>query len=389
MQRALPRHPVWDIQPESLLGRKAFRLDPGLKEELKRARIQGQVIVVTGAAGFIGSELCRQIAALDPKALVGFDQAETPLFLLEKELSAKFPGVAFYPELGNAVRSEDAHRIFARHRPSIVYHTSAYKHVSMMERNVGAAVENNVLATWRMARAAAAGGVETFVLVSSDKAVCPASVMGATKRVAELAIRCFEQEPGTKFVAVRFGNVLGSSGSALPIFQQQIAAGGPITVTHPEMSRYFMTASEAAQLVLHTSALGAGGEVFIFDLGEPIRILDLATNLIERCGLSAGRDIAIEFIGMQPGEKLSEQMHLASEVPVPTRVPGISCLVSSEQPDKERMRSLLRALEEVAEARDDLSMILLLKEAVPDYTPVSEALKVIAMASHQDPTHHF
>jgi FlaA1/EpsC-like NDP-sugar epimerase len=375
--QALPRHPVWDVQPESLLGRKPFPLDP----ERVRPRIQGRVVMVTGAAGSIGSELCRQVAALEPQALVGLDQAETPLFLLERELSGSFPRLAFYPQLGSAGSFADAHRTLARFHPKVVYHAAAYKHVSMMERNVLAAVENNILATWQMARAAAENGVEHFVLISTDKAVHPTSVMGATKRVAELAVRSLQKEQGTRFVAVRFGNVLGSSGSVLPIFQAQIAAGGPVTVTDARMKRYFMTAPEAAQLVLRASIAGAGGEVLVLDMGEPMGILDLARRLIELSRLSPHRDIGIEFTGARQGEKLVEELHLPSESLVPTEDDRIRRLVSAGEPDAERTHALLLALEDAVEARDDAGMLALLKEAAPDDLPAAQLISDSAMTS--------
>jgi FlaA1/EpsC-like NDP-sugar epimerase len=270
-----------DVAVEDLLGRKPVHLD----QEIIRERMQGKVVMVTGAAGSIGSEICRQIARFEPVALVGFDEAETPLFHIERELNRSFPNLVFHAELGNITHAETLRRVMHRYQPSIVYHAAAYKHVPMMEKHVFSAVENNILGTWQVAQAAISHGVEDFVMISTDKAVRPTSMMGATKRVAELLIRALQKESGTKFVAVRFGNVLGSNGSVIPIFKEQIAEGGPVTVTHPEMTRYFMTIPEAAQLVLQAFSIGKGGEVFVLDMGKPVKIVDLATNLILLSGL--------------------------------------------------------------------------------------------------------
>jgi FlaA1/EpsC-like NDP-sugar epimerase len=246
---------IRDVAVEDLLGRRPVRLD----QDSIRERIRGRVVMVTGAAGSIGSELCRQIAQFRPLALIGFDEAETPLFQLDRELTSSFPDLVFHPEIGNITRPEILRRVMEHYGPSILYHAAAYKHVPMMEMHVFAAVENNIFGTWQVALAAAKHGVEDFVMISTDKAVRPSSMMGATKRTAELVIRALQKERGTKFVTVRFGNVLGSNGSVVPIFKDQIAAGGPVTVTHPEMRRYFMTIPEAAQLVLQAFSIGKGG----------------------------------------------------------------------------------------------------------------------------------
>jgi len=233
-----------------------------------RLCIQGRVVMVTGAAGSIGSELLRQLARFGPRRLICFDQAETPLFELERELDEKFPALAIDYEMGNVTRYDDVNRVMKSNQPSIVFHAAAYKHVSMVERQPFRALENNVLGTWNVAQAALANNVDSFVLISTDKAVRPVSVMGVSKRIAEMAIQSLEKQGSAKFVAVRFGNVIGSSGSVVPIFKNQIAAGGPVTVTHAEMSRYFMTASEAAQLVLQALAMGQGGEIFVLDMAN-------------------------------------------------------------------------------------------------------------------------
>jgi FlaA1/EpsC-like NDP-sugar epimerase len=265
-------------------------------------------------------------------------------------------------------------------QPSIVYHAAAYKHVPMMERHVFAAVENNIFGTWQVALAAAKYGVEDFVMISTDKAVRPTSIMGATKRVAELVIRALQQETGTRFVAVRFGNVLGSNGSVVPIFKEQIAAGGPVTVTHPEMTRYFMTIPEASQLVLQAFSMGNGGEVFVLDMGEPVKIVDLARNLILLSGLQPDRDIKIQFSGVRPGEKIFEELNLKDECLIPTAHTKIKSFVSHFDVDARRIGARLRDLRRIVDMQDVSGLALILKELVPDYNPtsrlLSEALKL-------------
>jgi len=357
--------PLREIALEALLGREEAHFASGLAAD----RIRGQVVMVTGAAGSIGSELCRQIAALQPRALVGFDHAETPMFYLERELSREFPLLAFHSEIGSATRFADVDWTMRHHRPSIVFHAAAYKHVPLMETQIFAAVENNVFGTWNAARAAALHAVEQFVLISSDKAVRPASIMGATKRVAELAIGALQQRTGTRFLSVRFGNVLGSSGSVVPIFKEQIEASGPVTVTHPEMKRYFMTASEAAQLVLESAVLGEGGEVFVLDMGEPVRILELAQKLIRLSGLRPDLDIAIEFAGMRPGEKLFEELNLHHQNLVPTSHPKIRSLIDSLPAEDLNLQSSLFQMRQALEARDSSHLVRLLKALLPDYCP--------------------
>lgn len=354
-----------------LLGRKPVRLHL----ESIRAQIEGKVVMVTGAAGSIGSELCRQIAYFRPAALVGFDQAETPLFHLDRDLERNFPDLVFYPEIGSITRSDNLNRVMQRYRPSIVYHAAAYKHVPMMERHVFAAIENNIFGTWQVALAAAKNGVEDFVMISTDKAVRPTSMMGATKRVAELAIRALQKEHGTKYVVVRFGNVLGSNGSVVPIFKEQIAAGGPVTVTHPEMTRYFMTIPEAAQLVLQAFSFGRGGEVFVLDMGEPVKIADLAQNLILLSGLRPGRDIEIQFTGLRPGEKLFEELNLRDERLIPTAHPKIKSYVSNSGLDLKQVKGFLNELRQTVDERDVARLVLLLKALILDYNPGSDLLK--------------
>lgn len=371
MQNAKPSNEVLDVALEDLLGRAQASLD----EERIRDHIQGNVVMVTGAAGSIGSQLCRQIAGFDPLAVVGFDQAEMPLYQLQAELESKLPNLAFHSELGNITRFDDVNQTIEKHRPSIVFHAAAYKHLPMLERHMFAALENNVFGTWQVAQASASHGVEHFVLISSDKAVRPTSVMGVTKRIAELSIRALKKKWDTKFVAVRFGNVLGSSGSVAPIFKSQIAAGGPVTVTHPEMKRYFMTASEAGQLLLEALVLSEGGEIFVLDMGEPVKIVDLARNLILLSGLQPDRDIEIEFTGMRAGEKLVEELHLREEQLVPTSHVNIYRLLSSDDIDASRVTALLPELQLATKSLDPVRVIQLLREMVPDYIPSSQLLE--------------
>ena len=377
MHPAKPSNPVRDVAPEDLLGRPQVHLG----QKIARQRIQGRVVMVTGAAGSIGSELCRQIAELNPSAVVGFDQAEKPLFDLARQLAKSFPELAIHPEIGNITESDDVNRAMRQHQPSIIYHAAASKHVPLMERHPFAAVENNVFGTLEVATSAARHGVESFVLISTDKAVRPASIMGATKRVAELVIRALQRSHGTRFTTVRFGNVLGSSGSILPIFKKQLAAGGPLTVTDPNMQRYFMTASEAAQLVLRAFTLGNGGETFVLDMGEPVKIINLANRLIRLSGLDPDRDIRIEFTGVRPGEKLVEELKLSTETMCPTSNPRISSVVSTEQVDTAQIRFFLEDLQRAVTARDSVRLIQLIKELIPDYTPSPQLLEESALST--------
>ena len=367
---------IRDVAVEDLLGRKPVQLDL----ERIRERIQGRVVLVTGAAGSIGSEICRQVARFRPLALIGFDEAETPLFHIDREMAQSSPAVAFHAEIGTITNPERLERVMKLYRPTIVYHAAAYKHVPLMEKHVFAAVETNIFGTWNVARAASEHGVKDFVLISTDKAVRPTSMMGATKRAAELLIRSLQMDGGTKFVAVRFGNVLGSNGSVVPIFKEQIASGGPLTVTHPEMSRYFMTIPEASQLVLQAFSIGTGGEIFVLDMGEPVKIADLARSLILLSGLQPGYDIEIRYTGLRPGEKMFEELNLQDERLVPTSHPKIRSYVSNQNLDALHIQASLRNLHQITERQDVANLVLTLKELIPDYNPGSELLKT-AMSS--------
>lgn len=300
---------IREVQLEDLLGREPVQLDmDGIA-----AYLQGKVIMVTGAGGSIGSELCRQIACFQPETLVLVDNTENNLFEIEMELRDRCPKLTLQGELADVRNQRRIRDIFKKYRPQVIFHAAAYKHVPMMERFPELAVSNNIFGTYVVAQAACDYEAETFILVSTDKAVNPANVMGASKRAAEMVVQYLNQEcerenRKTRFAAVRFGNVLGSRGSVVPIFKRQIAQGGPVTVTHPEMVRYFMTIPEAVQLIIQAGALAEGGEIFILDMGEPVRIVDLARDLISLSGFEPDEEIEIKFTGIRPGEKLREEL---------------------------------------------------------------------------------
>lgn len=362
---------IREVAVEDLLGRTPVRLDL----ERIRERIEGRVVMVTGAAGSIGSEICRQAASFAPKAIVGLDEAETPLFYLDREMTKDFPHVDFDAEIGSINHHNFLKHVMRRNRPAIIFHAAAYKHVSLMEKHAFSAMETNIFGTWNVASAAAEQGVEDFVLISTDKAVRPASIMGATKRVAEMLVRALQPEGETKFVVVRFGNVLGSNGSVVPLFREQIAAGGPVTVTHPEVTRYFMTIREAAQLVLQAFSIGKGGEVFVLEMGEPVRIVDLARNLILLSGLKPGQDIEIQYVGLRPGEKIFEELNLRDEKLTPTSHAKISSYVSRNHFDRKQIEDLLLQLHGIAETQDTAGLIQFLQQAIPDYVPGSQLMR--------------
>lgn len=313
-----------EVRIEDLLGREPIRLElPELAEDLR-----GEVALITGAAGSIGSELARQIALHEPTALILLDQAETDLFYLELELRERHPDLKLVPVVADVVDEGSVERVFRKYAPSRIYHAAAYKHVPMMEANPHEAVRNNVIGTWRVAEAAGRHCAEKFVLVSTDKAVRPTSVMGATKRLAEaLILGLQERFPETRYCAVRFGNVLGSNGSVIPIFKRQLASGKPLTVTHPEATRYFMTIAEAVQLILQASLLPEmRGRIAMLEMGEPVRIVDLARNLLRLSGAANGNGKGLVFTGLRPGEKLHEELVAPDEVVTPTSIPKVRLL---------------------------------------------------------------
>jgi FlaA1/EpsC-like NDP-sugar epimerase len=360
---------IREVAVEDLLGRSAVRLE----EDQIRRSLQGKVVLVTGAAGSIGSELCRQLARFQPAGIVGFEIAESPLFEIDRQMKQSFPNTPFYPEIGSVQNQDRLHEVFRRHSPSTVYHAAAYKHVPLMETHIFEAVENNVFGTYNVALAAAEHRVDDFVLISSDKAVRPSNVMGATKRVAELLLLAL-QNGGTKYVAVRFGNVLGSNGSVIPIFKHQIASGGPVTVTHRDMRRFFMTIPEACQLVLQSAVIGRGGQICVLDMGAPVKIIDLARNLILLSGLQPDSDIKIEFTGVRAGEKLHEELTNGLEDTAPTAHEKIRIFTGHGMPEGE-IRVWLNRLREACQTRDTGQLVLALTAVVPDYSPSADLLK--------------
>jgi FlaA1/EpsC-like NDP-sugar epimerase len=310
---------IREVAIEDLLGREPVSLD----EEVVGSSIRGRVVFVTGAGGSIGSELCRQVCRFGPSRLVLVERFENALFEVHRELVREFPGVLIEPAIADVCDELRMSHLFDSMKPELVFHAAAHKHVPMMEWNPGEAVKNNVGGTRTLANLAVRYGVHRFVLVSTDKAVNPTSVMGATKRVSEIYLQALSRMSSTRFVMVRFGNVLGSAGSVIPIFREQIAKGGPITVTHPEMRRYFMTIPEASQLVLQAGAMGEGGEIFILDMGEPVKIVDLARDLVTLSGLRPDQDIEIRFSGVRAGEKLFEELSTDAEHADKTKHPKV------------------------------------------------------------------
>jgi FlaA1/EpsC-like NDP-sugar epimerase len=343
------------------------------EDDSVRRSVYGRVVLVTGAAGSIGSELCRQVAQFEPAAIVGFDIAESPLFELELQMREAFPATPFHAEIGNIQNPVRVDEVMNRHKPAVIYHAAAYKHVPLMESHPFEAVENNVFGTCHLALAALAHDVENFVLISSDKAVRPMSVMGVSKRIAEMVLLGM-QKGATKFVAVRFGNVIDSTGSVIPIFRRQIAQGGPLTVTDPEMRRFFMTLPEAGQLVLQAAAIGEPGQICVHDMGRPVRIVDLATEMIRQAGYTPGEDIAIEFTGRRPGEKLHEELASFLEGTVCTRYENIRVL-DTPAIDHQQLDRRMGILRSVCNFRDLEGLVQALKGIVPDYSPSDELLR--------------
>ena len=298
-----------DVELEDLLGRDPISVD--LDSIL--GYVQGKVALVTGGGGSIGSELCRQIATHRPKQLIIVDIYENSVYDIQQELKQKYPELNLVVLIASVRNTNRMNFIFSKYKPDIVYHAAAHKHVPLMEDSPTEAIKNNVFGTFKTAQAAAMSGVRRFVMISTDKAVNPTNIMGASKRICEMIIQTFDKHYETEFVAVRFGNVLGSNGSVIPLFRKQIAAGGPVTVTHPDIIRYFMTIPEAVSLVLQAGAYAKGGEIFVLDMGEPVKILSLAENLIKLSGYRVGEDIKIEFTGLRPGEKLYEELLMDEE----------------------------------------------------------------------------
>jgi FlaA1/EpsC-like NDP-sugar epimerase len=353
-----------EVAIEDLLGRAPVTLDA----EAVQAFLRDRIVLVTGAGGSIGSELCKQICRFGPKRLILVEQAENSLFEVHRALLAEFPNVAVTPCIADICDSRRLESIFERERPAVVFHAAAHKHVPMMESNAGEAIKNNVFGTKKLADAADRFGVEFFVMVSTDKAVNPTSVMGVSKRTAEIYVQALSQRSSTQFVTVRFGNVLGSAGSVIPIFKQQIAAGGPVMVTHPEMKRYFMTIPEACQLILQAGTMGRGGEIFVLDMGEPVKIVDLARDLIRLSGYTPDEDIAIEFSGIRPGEKLFEELSFDAENATKTRHPKI--FVGTFRPYAwDAVERGLARLHALSEGSAPHAIRAAFQELVPEYVP--------------------
>jgi FlaA1/EpsC-like NDP-sugar epimerase len=354
---------IRDVDINDLLGREVVQLDLDLIE----AYIRDKVILVTGAGGSIGSEMCRQVCNFAPKLLLLIEQAENPLFYVEQELHSQFPDIAMKAIICDITDRIRVEGLFERYNPEVVIHAAAHKHVPLMERNPGEAIKNNIVGTQTVADAADKWGTTNFVMISTDKAVNPTSIMGSSKRIAEMYIQDLSWTSKTHFVTVRFGNVLGSDGSVVPIFKKQIAEGGPVTVTHPEMKRYFMTIPEASQLVLQAATMGKGGEIFVLDMGEPVRIVDLARELITLSGFRPGEDIEMVFTGPRLGEKLFEELSIKGEDMQPTRHPKIG-IWKNIPVNHDKIQAGINGLLDVAKGQDYNEIVQRIKELVPEYT---------------------
>lgn len=353
---------VRDVQLEDLLGRKPVHID---LDDI-RQYLQGKRILITGAGGSIGSEICRQVAGFSPAGVVLLDNAETPLFHVENELRANFPNLSLETSLSDIRDLTRVEYVFAHWRPEVVFHAAAYKHVPMSENNPIEAIRNNVIGTRNLADKAHDYGVQHFVMVSTDKAVRPTNAMGASKRAAEVYVQTLAQSSSTNFVTVRFGNVLGSNGSVVPIFQEQIRKGGPVTVTDPEITRFFMTIPEAVQLVLQAGSMGQGGEIMLLDMGEPVKVLRLAEDLIRLSGLQPYEDIEIVFTGLRPGEKLYEELLLDGEGVRPTRHEKI-CVANASFHDPIVLARQMEDLYFACRHMDLSGALRILNRIVPEY----------------------
>ncbi len=353
---------IRDVDINDLLGRETVQLDLDLIE----AFIKDKIILVTGAGGSIGSEMCRQVCNFSPKLLLLIEQAENPLFYIEQELRKRFSKVPIKAIICNITDKIRVEEIFEKYRPQVVIHAAAHKHVPLMELNAGEAIKNNVVGTRAIADAAEHYDTTNVVMISTDKAVNPTSIMGSSKRIAEMYIQDLNRTSKTHFVTVRFGNVLDSEGSVVPIFRKQIAQGGPVTVTHPEMKRYFMTIPEASQLVLQAATMGKGGEIFVLDMGEPVKIVDLARELIMLSGFRPGEDIEIVYTGPRPGEKLFEELSIKGEDMQPTRHPKIGIWKNIPM-DRDKLRASIKEIVDIAKRQNHDEIIQKIKELIPEY----------------------
>lgn len=352
---------IREVAIEDLLGREVIQLD----SEPVAKFIQGKQVLVTGGAGSIGSELVRQLRAYQPARVIILDQAETPLFELEQELKSSPQQAPFEIVIGDVCQYDRMRRMMSHFKPDVVFHAAAYKHVPLMELNPSEAIHTNVEGTKNMADLAVEFGVSTFIFISTDKAVNPTNVMGATKRVAEMYVQSLDSTGSTQFVTTRFGNVLGSNGSVIPVFRRQIQQGGPITVTHPDVTRFFMTIPEAVDLVLEAAAMSEKNEIFAFDMGESVKVIDLAKNMIRLSGLELGKDIEIQFTGLRPGEKLYEEVLSDKENTIPTHHPKI--LRAKVRATDASLHADLKELIHLFETQDNQRMVSLLKKMVPEY----------------------
>jgi FlaA1/EpsC-like NDP-sugar epimerase len=354
---------IRELELEDLLGRETVALDA----DKMTAYLQGRVVLITGAGGSIGSELARLVAGFRPSCILLMGRGENSVYEIDRELATDYPDVRRVPVIGSVTDEVALEKVFTEHRPEVVFHAAAHKHVHLMEFFPEEAIKNNVTGTRRLMEAATRHGVDRLVMLSTDKAVRPRGVMGASKRLAELTIlRKTAEGCRTKLIAVRFGNVLGSRGSVVPMFQQQVRLGGPVTVTHPDVTRYFMTIREAAMLVLEAGFAGSGGEIFVLDMGDPIRIVELAEHVIRLSGLEPGTDIAIEYCGLRPGEKLHEELWSSAETLSRTEYDKILVLKSGTSPPLAQMSSACEALEKLAERGDREGIVRMLRELFED-----------------------
>lgn len=363
-----------NYQLEDLLDRKPIMLD----NQLISDQLNNKIILITGAAGSIGSELVRQVIKFKPKCLIMLDQAETPLYLLGLEIDASSSSLQVYLEIADVSNEVAMHEVFIKYRPDVVYHAAAYKHVQMMERSPSQAVIANVLGTKIVADLAFKFGVSTFVFISTDKAVNPVSIMGVSKRIAEKYVQALHDKmsisngKSTKFIITRFGNVLGSNGSVVPVFAKQISDGGPVTITHPDITRYFMTIKEACQLVLEAGAIGRGGETYIFDMGKQIKIVDLAFKMIRLNNFEPGKEIEIRYIGLRPGEKLYEELLTNASRVMPTHNSNIM-ISREEQEDYKVVVLKTNRLIQLALQYKNLDLITEIKRMIPEFVSANPA----------------
>ena len=353
---------IRNIEPSDLLNRKPVHIN----SQAIAGIIEGKTVMVTGAGGTIGAELCRQIAEMKPKKLLLLENNNTSLFYIDRELAEMEPRPDFLSIAGDIQDEKLLENIFTTYKPQVLFHAAAHKHVPLMEANPQEAVKNNTLGTYYLARAAKRYGVERFLFISTDKAVRPSSIMGASKRMGEMVLRAFSRDGGTKFMAVRFGNVLGSSGSVVKIFQDQISKGGPVTVTHKDITRFFMTVEEAVQLVLQACTIGNGGEIFVLNMGEPVKLYDLAKSLIMLHGLTPEKDIKIEFVGLRPGEKMYEELFCEKDVRKDTGHPDIFMAVP-EEASAVIVQDQIPELTKASQSPDPEIVLGKIKELVPTY----------------------